>query len=124
MGILFRELGKLYCAFSHGGIAGLSELPLQYMDYVPWQRERMEGTLLKQQLDYWKKQLGGAQPILDLPTDRPRSARQTFRGATCSIEFSAETASGLKKLAREKDLTLFMVLLAGFQTLLYPYSRQ
>jgi len=124
MGILYRELGKLYAAFSHGGIAGLANLQVEYPDFVQWQRERVDGTNLEEQINYWKEQLSGAQATLDLPTDRPRSATQTYRGSTFSFDLCSETVSGLKRLAREKGATLHMVLVAGFQTLLYRYTGQ
>src|SRR5262249_13772023 len=79
-GVFFRELAVLYRAFSAGQPSPLPELPVQYADFAMWQRSWLQGEVLEQQLAYWRKQLGGVEP-LDLPTDRPRPAEQRFHGA-------------------------------------------
>ena len=88
LGVLHRELGALYEAFAVGGPFPLPDLPIQYGDYTLWQRECLQGDMLETQLAYWKKQLAGAPPMLELPTDRPRPAVQTFRGDRHSVVLS------------------------------------
>ncbi len=122
-GVLYRELSLLYQAFSHSQPSPLPELPIQYADYAVWQREWLKGTELDRQLSYWKKQLAGAPPLLKLPTDHPRPAVQSYRGARGSIDLSKELTRGLKALSQREGVTLFMTLLAAFQTLLNRYSR-
>jgi amino acid adenylation domain-containing protein len=122
--VLYRELSVLYEAFSRSQPSPLSELPIQYADYAVWQRQWLQGEVLESQLSYWKRQLEGAPAVLDLPTDRPRPAVQTYRGARSFIELSKELTEGLKALSRKEGITLFMTLLAAFQTLLYRYTGQ
>ncbi|MET0647738.1 MAG: condensation domain-containing protein, partial [Pyrinomonadaceae bacterium] len=123
-GVLIRELTGLYGAFSRGEESPLSELPVQYADYAVWQRERLTGETLEQQLGYWKEQLAGAPALLALPTDRPRPAVQSYRGATHHFSLTAELTERLHELSRRHDATLFMTLLAGWQALLWRYSGQ
>ncbi|HEV7551698.1 MAG TPA: amino acid adenylation domain-containing protein, partial [Candidatus Angelobacter sp.] len=123
MGILIEEVSVLYDAFRGSGSSPLPELPIQYADYTVWQREWLEGGLLEQQLAYWKQQLGGIS-MLQLPTDRPRPTSQSQNGAMYEFEIDANLTKNLKKLAEEQGATLFMVLLAAFQILLYRYSGQ
>ena len=80
-GVLCRELSALYNAFSHGKPSRLPELALQYADYAAWQRSWLQGETLERQIGYWKQNLQGAPTLLELPTDRPRPAVQTFQGA-------------------------------------------
>jgi amino acid adenylation domain-containing protein len=124
MGVLHRELSKLYGAFSQCRPSPLAELPLQYADYAVRQREWFTGPELERQLSYWKKQLEGVPELLNLSTDRPRPAVQSYRGARRSIELSQELTVALKTSSRKEGVTLFMTLLAAFQTLLYRYSGQ
>jgi amino acid adenylation domain-containing protein len=123
MGVLIEEVSVLYDAFSGGRSSPLPELPIQYADYTVWQREWLEGGVLEQQLAYWKKQLGGGGMLL-LPTDRPRPTLQSQNGATCDFVIGASLTQKLKKWAEEQGATLFMVLVAAFQVLLYRYSGQ
>jgi amino acid adenylation domain-containing protein len=123
MGILIEEVSVLYSAFSAGRPSPLPELAIQYADYSVWQREWLEGGVLEEQLEYWKQQLAG-NSILQLPTDRIRSASQSQSGAIHGFVIDANLTQELKKLAAEQSATLFMVLLAAFQTLLYRYSGQ
>ncbi|PLZ27723.1 non-ribosomal peptide synthetase, partial [Fischerella thermalis WC558] len=81
VGVFMQELATLYVAFSTGQPSPLSELPIQYADFAVWQRDRLQGELLQTQLNYWKQQLSGELPVLQLPTDRPRPAVSTFTGA-------------------------------------------
>ena len=122
-GILWQELAALYGAYLRGEANPLPELPIQYADYAEWQRQWLQGEVLQRQLSYWKEQLSGV-PILDLPTDRPRPAVQTYRGARQSFVFPKTLCDQLRGLSRKEGVTLFMTLLAAFQTLLQRYSGQ
>ena len=124
MGVLLRELQTLYNAFAVGKPSPLSELAVQYADYAMWQRSWLQGEVLSRQLAYWKQRLAGAPALLELPTDRPRPPVQTFRGAFKRGEISSELTQGLKALGRREGATLYMTLLAAFQTLLSRYSGQ
>ncbi|HEX8921031.1 MAG TPA: condensation domain-containing protein, partial [Pyrinomonadaceae bacterium] len=124
MGILIREVAALYEAFSHGAASPLPELAIQYADFAVWQREWLEGEVLEKQLGYWREQLGGAPPVLELPTDKARPAMQSFSGAVYEFELGQELRKGLEALSRREGATLFMTLLAAFQTLLGRYSGQ
>ena len=123
-GILVREIKALYESFSRGERSPLSELPIQYVDFAHWQRERFEGEYLEKLIAYWKEQLRGDLPVLELPTDRPRASVQTFSGARQSLVLTKELADELKALSRGEGVTLFMLLLAAFQTLLHRYTGQ
>src|SRR5262245_13617362 len=123
IGIMIRELGALYAGFIEGRPARLPELEAQYADYAVWQREWLSGEVLEKQLSYWKENLEGA-PVLELPTDRPRPATPSFKGAAISFELSAELTAGLKKLGREEGATLYMALLAALEALLGRWSGQ
>ena len=122
--ILVDELASLYEAFCAGRPSPHPELPLQYADFAVWQRQHLQGENLDELLNYWKQQMAGAPKTLDLSTDRPRPAVQSFRGATANFSLSAELTEGLNRLARQAGATLFMTLLAGFQALLSRYSGQ
>ena len=124
VGVLVKEIAALYEAFSRGGVSPLPELRIQYADFAVWQREWLRGEALEQQLSYWRTQLSGAPPVLELPTDRPRPAVQTYRGASHSFHVSTEVSAGLKALSRSEGATLFMTLLAAFKVLLSRYSGQ
>ncbi len=123
MGVLMREVGALYEAYARGEESTLEELPVQYADYAVWQREWLQGEALERQLEYWRRQLADA-PVLELPTDRPRPAVQRYEGATISFALDAEVTGGLRDLSRGEGATLFMTLLAVFQTLLTRYTGQ
>jgi len=124
MGVLVREMAALYQAFAAGQPSPLPELPIQYADYAHWQREWLQGEVLEKQLAYWRERLGDEPPVLELPTDRPRPATQTWNGASLAATLPRNLADGLKALAKQEGATLFMVLLAALQTLLYRYSGQ
>jgi natural product biosynthesis luciferase-like monooxygenase protein/amino acid adenylation domain-containing protein/non-ribosomal peptide synthase protein (TIGR01720 family) len=124
MNVLIGEFFTLYEAFSRGAASPLAELPIQYSDYALWQREWLSGGILEKELAYWKEHLAGAPPVLELPTDHPRPAVQTFRGAMQKLRLSKELREKLLKLGRSEDATLFMTLLASFQTLLHRYAGQ
>ncbi|WP_279432879.1 condensation domain-containing protein, partial [Nostoc sp. 106C] len=124
MNIVWQELADLYQAFVSGQPNPLVELPIQYADYAVWQRQWLEAQVQQTQLNYWQQQLAAAPPVLELPTDRPRPPVQTYQGAGQSFTLSPELSQALQKLSRQEGATLFMTLLAAFQTLLYRYSRQ
>ena len=124
MGIFIQELSNLYQAFITGKPSPLPELPIQYADFVVWQRQWLRGEILKTQLNYWKTQLAGAPYLLRLPTDRPRPKVQTYRGATQSFTLNTDLTQKLQTLSRNLGTTLFMTLHAAFTTLLYRYSGQ
>ncbi len=123
MGIIERDLSADYAAFSKGRESQLPELPIQYADYAVWQRERLQGEVLKSQLDYWKSQLANIN-TLELPTDRPRPPVASYEGAHLHFDLPAPLTEALKALCRREGATLFMTLLAAFQVLLYRYSGQ
>jgi len=124
MGVFFREMAALYGAFSDGKPSPLPELPIHYADFAQWQREWLHGDVLEAQLSYWKQQLGNGLPVMELPNDRPRPAVQTYRGAKHPMTLSLSLTEALKALGRQERVTLFMILLAAFQTLLHRYSGQ
>jgi amino acid adenylation domain-containing protein len=124
MGVLFRELGAIYEAYCGGRPSPLAELPIQYADYAVWQREWLQGEVLEKHLSYWKRQLAAAPALLELPTDRPRPAVQTFRGGRETVALSRELSEALERLGRREGASLFMVLLAAFQLLLNRYTGQ
>ncbi len=150
IGVLIRELGTLYKAFvenkrclttsptgeqspalgnpnaalSHHCVSTpLLELPIQYADFAEWQREWLQGEVLQTQLTYWQKQLEGIS-LLNLPSDRPRPAVPTYRGAKQFLKLPRSLTQALEQLSHQEGVTLFMTLLAGFGTLLYRYTQQ
>ena len=122
-GVLLGELAALYAAFARREEPSLPPLPVQYADYAVWQRNRLEGTELDDQLSYWRHRLDGV-PVLDLPTDRPRPAVRTKNGAVGEFSVPAGTTARLKELSRQHGGTLFMTLLAACQLLLRRWSGQ
>ncbi|MEA5504348.1 amino acid adenylation domain-containing protein [Halotia wernerae UHCC 0503] len=124
IGVFIGELTALYKAFSTGTASLLPELPIQYADYAIWQREWLQEMALKTRLDYWKQQLAGSLPVLELPTDHPRLAVQNFQGATESFSLSSDLSQALKQISQQAGITLFMTLLAAFKTLLYRYTGE
>jgi amino acid adenylation domain-containing protein len=124
MQLLVQELTTLYTAFSSGKQSSLTELPIQYADFAVWQRQQLQGGILETQLEYWLNQLSGELPNLHLPTDRPRPIAQSSRGATHSFALSDELTQQLESLSQRENVTLFMTLLAAFNTLLYRYTGQ
>ena len=124
IGVMIKELGVLYRAFSSGEQSPLPELEIQYADYAVWQREWLRGDVLESQLTYWKKMLHNLPPLLELPTDRPRPAVQTVRGKQMRFALPAELSRALVAMSRQEGVTLYMTLLAGLQVLLHRYSGQ
>ena len=122
--LFFKELSTLCQVFSNGKASSLGELPIHYTDYAVWQREWLCGDLLEQQLSYWRNQLGGELPVLDLPSDRPRPAVQTYPGGRVTLTLPAELTRAVGALSKRENATLFMTLLAAFKLLLQRYSGQ
>jgi amino acid adenylation domain-containing protein len=123
MGVFFRELTDLYGAFVMGRPSPLPPLPIQYADYAVWQRQWLDGEVRQRQVGYWREQLAEL-PVLELPTDRPRPAVQSFRGGHHALRLEAGLTAGLRQLSQREGVTLFMTLLAAFQTLLHRYTGQ
>ncbi|MBD0265851.1 MAG: non-ribosomal peptide synthetase, partial [Tolypothrix sp. Co-bin9] len=132
IGVLIRELGTLYAAFAQNQASlrdatpdatTLPELPLQYADFAHWQREWLQGEVLENQLNYWRQQLNGIS-MLHLPTDKLKSPIQSYQGATEFLELPKNLTDALQALSQQEGVTLFMTLLAAFQTLLYRYTHQ
>ena len=122
MGVMMREVALLYAARRAGRPDPLPPLAVQYADWAAWQRERLQGERLTRQLDWWRSALAGAPAALDLPTDRPRPAVQSFAGEVHRFAVPAALAQNLAALARGEGATLFMVLLAAWQLVLSRWS--
>jgi amino acid adenylation domain-containing protein len=120
--LFFKELSAIYEAIARGEQSPLPDLEVQYADYAAWQREWLQGDVLERQLSYWTRQLGGELPVLQLPTDRPRPAMQTFSGAREWLILSEALTTSLLALSQRESVTLFITLLAGFKTLLHRYT--
>jgi hypothetical protein len=123
LGVLVREVCALYKAYIMGEESPLEELPIQYADFAVWQREWLKGEVLEAELEYWRKQLAGVE-MLELPTDHPRPAEPSYRGASRMFLLEAEVVAALRELSKQEGATLFMTLLAAFQALLYRYTGQ
>jgi amino acid adenylation domain-containing protein len=123
IGVFWKEFTHFYKSFSQGKKPDLPKLPIQFGDYSAWAREQLEKDLIRQ-TEYWKQQLAGAPSLLELPTDRPRPAIQSPRGAQEISLFPANLRDELKKLSQQENATLFMTLLAAFNILLARYTGQ
>jgi NRPS condensation-like uncharacterized protein len=124
-GVFIRELAALYEAFCAGQPSPLPELSIQYADFAHWQRQWLQGEVLETLLSYWQQQLAGAPPKLDLKKIAITSPTPDKRKDTAqSFALSANLSEKLKTLSRQEGVTLFMTLLAAFQTLLYRYTQQ
>ncbi|MEH2285035.1 MAG: amino acid adenylation domain-containing protein [Nostoc sp.] len=124
LNVLFEELSTLYQAFSTGNPSPLPDLVIQYADFAAWQRQWLQGEILDNQLTYWQQHLSGSLPILELPTDYPRPLEPTYQGARQSVLIPKSLTDALNVLSRQEGTTLFMTLLAAFQTLLFRYTGQ
>jgi amino acid adenylation domain-containing protein len=122
--VLLREFAALYSAFSSGEVSPLPDSSIQYVDFALWQRQRLQHKDLQDQLTYWQRQLGGDLPTLALPTTYPRPAVQTFRGATHYAKMPPSMHALCKKVCQQESVTLFMLMMSVFQTLLYRYCGQ
>ncbi|BAY24964.1 amino acid adenylation domain-containing protein [Calothrix sp. NIES-2100] len=127
--ILLQELSSLYPAFCTAQASGASamgtplpELPIQYVDYTLWQWQLLTTPILQRQLNYWNRQLAGVKPLLQLPTDKPRQLLHKFKGSSLQSEINPQLKQELKTLSQASGVTMFMILLTAFVTLLYRYS--
>jgi amino acid adenylation domain-containing protein len=124
IGVMLREVAALYGAFSQGEPNPLPALPIQYADYAVWQRQWLQAAVLHEQVGFWRAHLAGAPGLLELPTDRPRPAVQSYAGGTVGLTLSGQLTAGLRRLSQRHGVTLFMSLLAGWATLLSRLSGQ
>jgi len=124
LSVFLRELKEIYTAYHAGRPSPLPEPPVQYTDFVAWQRGWMQGEALAGQLAYWKDRLAGYPPPLELPTDRPRPRRLSFRGAMLRVDLPPALYSELRAFSRREGSTLFMSMLAVFYTLLWRSTGQ
>jgi amino acid adenylation domain-containing protein len=122
--VLARELAALYRAFAQAKPSPLAVPRVQYTDYAYWQQQQLASGRLTEQLNYWKRQLADSPPALELPTDRPRPAVMTSRGASCPFALSAMLSERLRALGRAEGATLFMTMSAALNVLLYRYTGQ
>jgi natural product biosynthesis luciferase-like monooxygenase protein len=124
MGILYRELGLAYDAYRQGREPAFAPLAIQYPDFTEWQREHLQGATLQKLTSFWKKQLAGAPPLFELPADHARPPLQSHRGDTVNLRLPADLVSRLRQVGAAHRVTFFMVLLAGFKTVLHRYTGQ
>lgn len=122
--VFLKEFARVYDAFNAEAEPALAALPIQYADYAHWQREWLDAGESDRQLAYWRQQLGDQHPLLQLPLDHPRPAQLSARGGSVDIALDADLSNRLKTLAKAEDVTLFVILLAAFNLLLYRYSGQ
>jgi len=124
MGVFSRELSELYGAFVEGKENPLAELAIQYADYAAWQRQWLTGQVQREQAEYWRRTLTGAPAVLELPTDRPRPAQQSFEGGYVEVEVGEELTRRLKALSQQAGTTLFMTVLAAWAAVLGRLAGQ
>jgi amino acid adenylation domain-containing protein len=123
-GVFFRELKALYEAFLSGAESPLPTVRIQYGDYAVHERQWLQGEVLEKHAAYWRQELAGAPPLLELPTDRPRFGARSFRGSLETMRLSPDVAQSVKQLSRLEGTTPFTVLMSAFQTLLWRHSGQ
>jgi amino acid adenylation domain-containing protein len=121
-GIFYKELHSIYEAFLKGNESPLPELTIQYADFGVWQRQWLQGAVLEKQLSFWKRELAEAPALVELPSDLPRPAVQTYRGAQEEFELDKKLTAELKELSRREKCTLFMVLITAFKVLIHRYT--
>ena len=124
LGVLVRETTTLYDAISRGKRYPLAELPLQYGDYALWQRSTLQSEAVERQLAYWRSRLAGAPRTTALPSDRPRPAERSFRGAQKNVALDGALVARLRSLCQREQTTLFMVMIAALATLFHRYSGE
>ncbi|MDD1413456.1 amino acid adenylation domain-containing protein [Dolichospermum sp. ST_con] len=124
MGVFLRELWQVYTAYSQDKTPNFAPLPIQYSDYAAWQRHWLQGEVLAKQIDYWKHQLGDASPLLELPTDYPRPAQQSYRGQRYIYALTPELTTTVNAFSQQQGVSLYMTVLATLSILLSRYSRQ
>jgi hypothetical protein len=124
LNFLVQEVATLCEVFKAGKPLPLAELPIQYADYAVWQRRWLQGEVLEQHMAYWRQHLGAELPVLELPSDRPRPAVQSYRGSHLEFALTTELTQELQALSRRAGTTLFMTMLSVFTTLLHRYTGQ
>jgi amino acid adenylation domain-containing protein len=122
--IIEAEMVAIYMAFAEGQPSPLPELPIQFADFAEWQRDWLQGEVLKAQIAYWREQLEGISHVLELPADHPRPPVQTFNGARHMTMLPKHLLDGLKAFTKQEQATMFMTCLAAYKTLLYRYTHQ
>ena len=122
--LFLKELTELYRLYADGHVPQISESPFQFADFARWQREWIETTAAKEQIEFWAKTLCDVPPLLSLPYDRPRPMVQTYNGSILQIEIPADLEDAVTGLAHDHRATLYMVFAAAFQTLLFRYGGQ
>ena len=122
--VLLNEVSILYRAFAQREADPLPELSVQYPDYAVWQRNWVQGEVLRQQIEYWRTTLTGAPSLLELPTDHVRPGDQEYAGAMYAVMLDEELTAGLKKLSNKHGATLYMTLLAGWSAVMGRLSGQ
>ncbi|MBB1616697.1 non-ribosomal peptide synthetase [Pseudomonas sp. UMC65] len=124
MNVLIDEFIRCYDAFERGETPQLPPLPIQYRDYALWQRRWLEAGEQARQLEYWQARLGEEHPVLELPIDHPRPAMPSYRGTRYDFAIEPQLAEQLRALAKQHNVTLFMLLLGAFNVLLHRYTGQ
>jgi acyl carrier protein len=124
MAVFIKDMGALYDAHSHASPSPLEPLTVQYADFAAWEHEQLAGAAMDEQLTYWKRQLRGPVPALSLPEDHPGALAQPNNGARQAFTISTALTAALRDLCQGQNVTLFMTLLAAWQTLLHYYSGQ
>ena len=124
LALLFKEMTALYEAYSGNRQSPLDTLTVEYTDYADWQRQWLSGEVMGAQLTYWRKQLAGLPPLLQLPSDRPRPVQQSFKGGTCAFKLSSVLATQLGELSKQHGVTMFTTLFSAFSLLLQRYAQQ
>jgi amino acid adenylation domain-containing protein len=122
--VFLRELTAIYPAFARGRAHALPELAVQFGDFAAWQRDWVKGPEAREQLEWWKRRLEGAPPVLELPGDRPRPAEMSFRGSAHRVRLSAPVFAAADAFSRRRGVTLFMTLFAAFEALLHRYTGE
>ena len=123
LNLLYGELGVHYEAHTSGRPAHAPRLPIQYADFAWWQRQKSHAASLQPRIDYWKRNLHGSAPLLELPTDRPRPSNRSSSGARLTVQLPQPLTSALKGLSRGEGCTLFMTLLAQAARVLHVHMR-
>ncbi len=123
-GILGRDILLAYAALRHGATLQLPPLPIQYADFASWQRQWMASEVMRQEIGYWKQQLRGPLPVVELPTDRPRPKVLTYNGEVMRLKWTGPFIEEIHRFNKRENVTLFMTLMAGLAVLCYRYTKQ
>lgn len=122
--VLMQDLIEYYFSMKSGRTPQVEPLPASFADFVGWEKAHLDSPAGDARLEYWTEQIAGAPPVLDLPTDRPRPAVQTFNGGTLGFQLDEELTEQVNELAKAQNATLFTTLLSGYEILLHRYCRQ